>query len=71
LIVGHKNDHDPLKELEAAFNQLDTDKSGYLDKEELKRFMLGCGEPLSDAEVEELLTYGDTNGDGVIDIDGK
>lgn len=44
---------------------------GFIDREEFSDILRSTGEPISEEEIEELMTDGDTNKDGKIDFDGK
>lgn len=44
---------------------------GFIDREEFWDILRSTGEPITEEEIEELMTDGDTNKDGKIDFDGK
>ncbi|KAG9336092.1 hypothetical protein JZ751_002439 [Albula glossodonta] len=46
----------PEELLIQAFEVLDQEKKGYLEPEELKKFMTQEGEPFSNDEMEEMLS---------------
>ena len=48
----------------------DRDKSGTLDREELKAVLTEMGEPLNMKQTEHVLNKIDLNGDGKIEVDG-
>lgn len=62
--------HNDQSALRQALERFDVDKKGYLDAEELGNAMRMHGEPLSDAEIDELLQLG-LNEEGRIEIDCK
>ncbi|KAI8616628.1 hypothetical protein BC830DRAFT_1217803 [Chytriomyces sp. MP71] len=43
------------EEIYRAFQALDTEKKGWLDPEDLKRYMVTDGEPFSSEEIDEML----------------
>lgn len=49
------------------FKLFDANGNGTISKEELQEAMKKLGEPLSEKELNDLLTSHDKNGDGVID----
>jgi Ca2+-binding EF-hand superfamily protein len=64
LVAGFK----PLVDIAKVFDQLDTDKSGDLSKDEIKHALEVLG--LQDAyNLDDLLKGMDENSDGVISID--
>lgn len=56
-------------DLHAAFNAFDIDKSGFINKSELKDAMKKLGESLTDEEIEILCSEIDINKDGRICFD--
>jgi hypothetical protein len=52
-----------------AFNQFDKDKSGAIDKTELRALMKNLGQEINEEQSEDALKDLDLNKDGVIDID--
>ncbi|WAR19089.1 CALM4-like protein [Mya arenaria] len=56
---------DPTGELRAAFELYDTNKDGFIDKQEL-RAILQNGAECSEEELEDLFKLVDENGDGKI-----
>jgi Ca2+-binding EF-hand superfamily protein len=73
VLVAHKMQDDDTKakdmdKLERAFKIFDTNNSGHIDNNELRRIMCNLGEPLKLAEVDELIKNFDEDGDGTIDI---
>ncbi len=58
-------------ELEEAFRMFDKDGNGLVDKEEIKNVLSSCGQPISDAEVDDIMKQGDTNNDGFLNYEGN
>ena len=56
--------HKPMNEMKAAFEQLDTDRSGYLDYEELQAGLQRLGAGLSEAELQQLWRLMAVGGNG-------
>ena len=64
-------DHpDPETELKNAFKMFDKDKSGYVDKNELKFALKTLGEKSSAKEIERMFNDLDANKDGKINYTG-
>ena len=59
-------------ELRVVFSAIDTDKSGYIELEELKfalnKMSLDSGE-VTDEKVKQMLNFGDTDGDAKVSFD--
>merc|ERR550514_39526 len=55
--------------LEAIFHSIDTDRSGNLDKGELKRAFEAAGRPADDDTIERAVKTLDTDGDGLISLE--
>ncbi|XP_064597174.1 neo-calmodulin-like isoform X2 [Liolophura sinensis] len=49
-----------------AFEMFDKDRNGYIDSKELKAAMKQLGEPLTDAQCNEMIREADMDGDGRI-----
>ena len=47
----------------------DTDNSGKISAQELKKVMANLGENLTDEEIDEMIREADTDGDGEVDYD--
>ena len=58
----------PKAVVDNLFNKADTDGSGNIDIDELKRMAAAGGQVLSDSEAATMMSAMDTDGDGVIDI---
>ena len=64
-----------LREIvQKAFDLYDADKSGYLEKEEIKKLLNdACGElgapPITDQQLDEVIKTVDDNGDGKFSFD--
>jgi Ca2+-binding EF-hand superfamily protein len=54
--------------LENAFNLIDTDASGMLDRDEMWRLMSLMGNPCNDTEMDSLMDELDADGGGLVDI---
>ena len=46
------------------FKELDTDRSGTLDKAELQALAVALGSSLTDAEISSAFHHADTDGEG-------
>ena len=66
LMQMQMTDTDNTENLCAAFKVFDKDGSGSIDRDELHKIMTTLGEPLSDAEVDEMLREADKDRDGTI-----
>ena len=60
-----------INDVAVAFHTFDADKSGFLDRDELRAILQRSGgnDALTDEEVERVFNLVDTNGDGQISID--
>ncbi|BFZ02367.1 hypothetical protein BsWGS_05406 [Bradybaena similaris] len=58
-----------IQEFKEFFNKYDADKSGFLDKNELKKILCESGHNFSDADREEILKRADTNKDNKISFE--
>ena len=69
-LIAHKmkDDSDMQKgdRLSAAFSVFDSDNSGFIDAQEMRRMMYNLGENVSLEQVDEVLGHFDENGDGQI-----
>ncbi|XP_060705142.1 oncomodulin-like [Hemiscyllium ocellatum] len=60
-----------VKEIEQIFAILDDDKSGFIEKSELKSFLqyfVPQARKLSDSEMDSFVSAGDADGDGKINL---
>ena len=53
-------------ELREVFNVFDKDGSGFISADEVRHLMAKLGEAMTDAQVDELISEADANGDGEI-----
>ena len=73
-LIAHKmakdaeSGNDPER-IKNAFDVFDENGDGVIDAQEMRRIMVNLGEPMSLADVDEVLAaYFDDNGDGSIDM---
>ena len=57
-----------VTELKDVFAQLDTNKDGFITKDELKAMLEGLGQKVEDSVIDQLIAMADSNGDGKIDF---
>lgn len=50
-----------------CFQVFDRDGTGTISKDELRKVMKSIGESLTEAEIDEMLHFADTDGSGTID----
>ena len=66
-------DPDSEEDMRAAFEMIDDDKSGFISRAELRKFLdnitQGTLEKLTEAEVDEIMRAGDTDGDQKINFE--
>ena len=55
--------------LRAAFNSIDKDGSGKIDRDELKGALEADGGQLKEEQITAMLNFADTDGDGEIDFE--
>ncbi|XP_075246378.1 neo-calmodulin-like [Convolutriloba macropyga] len=55
--------------LQEAFKSFDINSDGKVSSKELKEFLQGYGEKLTDQEAEEIIKLGDVDGDGMLNVD--
>lgn len=63
------NNRDPEEDLRDAFNMFDTDKSGSIDREEVKQLMKKLAQDLTAEELDAIMGEVDTDGDGEISFE--
>ena len=66
--MSNKLTADQASELQKAFEVMDTNKDGYVTKDELKNLLKGLGEEVTDDVVEEMINIADENGDGKVEF---
>ena len=57
-----------IQAIQQVFLEIDTDKSGFLEPEEIRTLMLSASVDITDAELEEMIQKADINGDRKIDL---
>lgn len=57
---------DADEEIREAFKVFDKNGDGYVEVAELRQVVQGLGEPLSEADLQEMIKEADTDGDGRI-----
>ena len=66
-------DPDSEEDMRAAFELIDVDKSGFISRPELRKFLdnltQGTLEYVTEAEVDEIMRAGDTDGDQKINFE--
>jgi len=60
---------DAGKDLMAAFRVFDKDGNGFITRDELKEAMEMIGEPVTDEDIDNMITMADLNKDGKIDYE--
>ena len=60
---------DPDEDLRDAFNMFDSDRSGYIDRNEVRSLMKKLAQNLTDEEVDLIMEECDTDGDGEISFE--
>lgn len=60
---------DPEEDLRDAFNMFDADRSGYIDREEVRMLMKKLAQTLTEDEIDAIMEEVDTDGDGEISFD--
>jgi Ca2+-binding EF-hand superfamily protein len=59
------------EEMREAFRIFDQDGDGYINAVDIKRTMAQLGDELSDADVAQMITEADADGDGRINFERK
>lgn len=67
LITTKMNEKDAHDEIQKAFRLFDSDETGKISFQNLKRVAHELGENLSDEELREMIEEADLNGDGEVD----
>ncbi|XP_054160484.1 calcium-binding protein E63-1-like [Oppia nitens] len=67
-IKTHK-DNDVEEDLKAAFSVFDSDKNGFITRDELKSAMQLIGETITDRDLDQLLNATDIDKDGKINYE--
>jgi len=57
-----------LLEFREAFNQFDKDRSGFIDRSELKNLCEWVGQETNESDIEEMMALADGDGSGQIDF---
>ncbi|KAK0060108.1 calmodulin-2 [Biomphalaria pfeifferi] len=57
------------RDVESLFKKFDRDRSGFLDRNEMKRLLESSGQRFTHQEVNEIIRQADANGDGHISLD--
>ena len=60
---------DSEKELRDAFAVFDSDGSGTIEADEIRKVMKSLGDNLTDEEVEDMIRHVDKDGNGTIDCE--
>ena len=60
---------DPEEDLRDAFNMFDADRSGYIDRDEVRLLMKKLAQTLTEEEIDAIMEEVDTDGDGEISFE--
>lgn len=66
-----KNKSDSVEDMRRAFEEFDENGDGLISRDELRKFISGTGEAMSQNEFEEIMDDIDTDGDGYINYEGN
>ncbi|XP_059161703.1 uncharacterized protein LOC131944859 [Physella acuta] len=69
FISGMRKIEQFVESLKALFNKFDTDRSGYLERDEMRRLLNSCGQRYSTSDVDHVIRLADANGDGKISLE--
>merc|ERR1711924_481026 len=69
LMEGKMGEKDMAEEMRKAFKLYDADNCGKIRFKDLKRVAGELGENMGDAEIQEIIDEGDTDGDGALNED--
>lgn len=67
--INSRNPHLSPEHLRERFNEIDTDRSGRVDRCELKEVFSAMGMPISEKALSDILESLDSDGDGTVDFD--
>ncbi|KPJ08464.1 Calcium-binding protein E63-1 [Papilio machaon] len=69
-VSGGDSEEEITRDLLAAFKVFDRDDNGYITRDELRAALEMIGEPVTDAQLNQVLALGDIDHDGRIDYEG-
>merc|ERR1711939_671759 len=69
MMEGKMSDKDQVEEMRKAFKLYDADGTGKIRFKDLKRVAGELGEAMGDADIQEIIDEGDTDGDGALNED--
>ena len=69
MMANHESPQAQMERLQNAFSIFDSDNSGSISADEMKRVMLNLGEPVSQEDVEDIVETFDKDNDGTINLD--
>lgn len=67
MVVGQNLSLDELSGLGELFKSIDTDNSGTITVEEMRRALTQWGNKINEVELQQLMSIADVSGDGLID----